>query len=56
LEQSALNRWIAFDPQGYLNPFTTEITYFDPTTEKRVDEIEAMMSRLAPISAAIGRT
>jgi len=49
LERSALNRWIAFDPQGYLDLFAPEVTYFDPTTEKRVDGLEAIMSRLAPI-------
>jgi ketosteroid isomerase-like protein len=54
LERSALNRWITLDPQGYLDLFTPEVTYFDPTTEKRVDGLEAIQSRLAPIKKMKG--
>jgi ketosteroid isomerase-like protein len=49
LERAALDRWIKLDPQGYLDLFAPELTYFDPTTEKRVDGARAMQERLAAI-------
>lgn len=41
-ERSALDRWITFDPQGYLDLYTADVTYFDPYQEGRVDGLEAM--------------
>jgi ketosteroid isomerase-like protein len=49
LERSALDRWITLDPQGYLDLMGPEVTYFDPTTDARVDGLEAMQMRLAPL-------
>jgi hypothetical protein len=49
LERSALDRWIRLDPQGYLDLQAPEVTYFDPFTEKRVDGLDAMQLRLAPM-------
>lgn len=49
LERSALDRWIRMDPQGYLDLQAPEVTYFDPFTEKRVDGLDAMRMRLAPM-------
>jgi uncharacterized protein (TIGR02246 family) len=49
LERAALDRWITLDPAGYLDLYVPEITYFDPTTEKRVDGREAIEQRLAPL-------
>jgi ketosteroid isomerase-like protein len=49
LERSALDRWIRLDPQGYLDIFASEVTYFDPFTETRVDGLDAMQVRLAPM-------
>lgn len=49
LERSALERWITGDPQGYLNIYTPEVTYFDPFREKRVDGLEAMKTLFAPM-------
>jgi ketosteroid isomerase-like protein len=49
LERAALDRWITLDPQGYLDLYAPEVTYFDPTTEKRVDGMEAMKERVAPM-------
>ena len=48
-ERAALDRWIKLDPQGYLDVYAPDVTYFDPTTDKRVDGREAMQARLAPI-------
>lgn len=49
LERSALDRWIKLDPQGYLDLYAPEVTYFDPFTERRVDGLAAMQARLAPM-------
>ena len=49
LERSALERWITGDPQGYLNIYAPEVTYFDPFREKRVDGLEAMKTLFAPM-------
>jgi ketosteroid isomerase-like protein len=49
LERSALDRWINVDPQGYLDLYAADVTYFDPTTERRVDGLVAMEARLAPL-------
>jgi ketosteroid isomerase-like protein len=49
LERSALDRWITLDPDGYLSLYAPDVTYFDPTTERRVDGLTAMQTRLAPM-------
>jgi ketosteroid isomerase-like protein len=49
LERSALDRWITFDPQGYLDLSASEVTYFDPMRDKRVDGLEALKALLEPI-------
>jgi ketosteroid isomerase-like protein len=50
LERSALDRWIRMDPQGYLDLQASELTYFDPFTEKRVDGLDAMQIQVAPMT------
>ena len=52
LERQALNRWIHGDPQGYLDLYSPEITYFDPFREKRVDGLQAMQAMLEPLKNA----
>ena len=49
LERSALDRSIKLDPQGYLDLQAPEVTYFGPFTERRVDGLDAMQVRLAPM-------
>jgi len=49
MERSALDRWITGDPDGYLNLYASEITYFDPMREARVDGLKAMRALLEPI-------
>ena len=49
LERSALDRWIHVDPQGYLDLYAPEVTYFDPMTERRLDGLAAIEARLAPL-------
>lgn len=53
IEKEALDRWGKGDPQGYLETYAPEITYFDPAIEKRVDGIEAMRAYLAPLTGKI---
>lgn len=48
LERSALDKWIHMDPQGYLDAFAPDVTYFDPDRDKRVDGLPAMEAILAP--------
>ena len=50
LERAALDRWVRLDPQGYLDLYAPEVTYFDPQREKRIDGVEAMKTLLAPIT------
>jgi ketosteroid isomerase-like protein len=49
LERAALDRWLRFDPEGYLGIFAPDISYFDPTAERRVDGLDAMRKRLEPM-------
>jgi ketosteroid isomerase-like protein len=49
LERSALDRWIKLDPDGYLELAAPDITYFDPTTENRINGLDALALRLAPM-------
>ena len=53
MERTALDRWGKGDPQGYLETFARDISYFDPTQEKRVDGLEAMQGLLVPLSGKI---
>jgi ketosteroid isomerase-like protein len=47
--ETALDRWIMLEPEGYLDIQAPEVTYFDPFTERRVDGLDAMQVRLAPM-------
>jgi len=53
LERAALDRWGRGDPQGYIETFAPEITYFDPFTERRVDGIDGMKAMLKPFVGKI---
>jgi ketosteroid isomerase-like protein len=49
IERSALDRWIEFDPEGYLDLYTHDVTYFDPSQEGRIDGLEAMRRYYGPV-------
>ena len=49
IERAALDRWITFDPDGYLDLAAPDITYFDPNQEKRVDGLDVLKAKLEPI-------
>jgi ketosteroid isomerase-like protein len=53
LERAALDRWNRGDPNGYLETYAPEVSYFDPTTERRIDGIEAMRKYYAPLVGKI---
>lgn len=53
LERAALDRWGRGDPQGYLELYARDVTYFDPTQEMRVDGIDAMRRLLEPLKGII---
>ena len=53
LEKAALDRWGKGDPQGYLETYAPEITYFDPAREKRADGIQVMKEYLTPLTGKI---
>ena len=53
LERAALDRWGRGDPQGYIETFARDVTYFDPFTETRIDGIDAMKARLEPLVGKI---
>jgi ketosteroid isomerase-like protein len=50
MERAALDRWGKGDPQGYLEIYAPEVTYFDPMQPKRVDGLEAMKALLIPLT------
>ncbi len=47
-ERGALERWGKGDPGGFLDIYADEVTYFDPTVERRIDGRAAMSAFLAP--------
>ena len=49
LERAALDRWGRGDPQGYVETYAEDVTYFDPFTRRRVDGLDAIKGMLAPI-------
>lgn len=49
IERAALDRYESGDPDGYLNLYAPEVTYFDPVTEQRVNGQKAMQEWLAPV-------
>jgi ketosteroid isomerase-like protein len=53
MERAALDRWGKGDPSGYLEIMSTEITYFDPVQEKRIDGLDAMRAMLVPLVGRI---
>jgi ketosteroid isomerase-like protein len=40
MEKAALEEWNNGNPSGYMNIYADDITYFDPSQEKRIDRLE----------------
>ena len=53
LERAALDRWGRGDPQGYLEIMAPEVTYFDPSTDKRIDGLPALRAMIEPYTGKI---
>lgn len=53
MERAALDRWGAGDPLGYLEIMAPEVTYFDPSQERRVDGLRAMTDLLVLLTGKI---
>ena len=53
LERAALDRWGKGDPQGYLDTYAPDVTYFDPMQEKRVDGRAALKELYGPLTGKI---
>lgn len=49
LERAALDRWIRRDPQGYLELYAPDVSYFDPISKTRLDGIDALKAMVAPL-------
>lgn len=50
IERAALDQWGHGDPQGFLQLFAPEVTYFDPYVKQRVDGFEAMKMTLGALA------
>jgi ketosteroid isomerase-like protein len=53
LERGALDRWGNGDPDGFLELYAADITYFDPVTAARIDGHRAMVDYYAPFVGKI---
>ncbi len=53
LERAALDRWGNGDPDGFLEAYGEEITYFAPDLEKRLDGLAALRGAFIPIRGKI---
>lgn len=53
LERATLDRWSKGDPQGFLELYSPDVTYFDPSQEKRIDGHDAMAKLLVPLTGKI---
>ncbi len=53
LERAALDRWGKGDPQGFLETYAPDITYFDPSRPRRVDGLAAMREYYRPITGKV---
>jgi len=42
LEKAGLERWYHGDPSGFIELYASDIVYFDPFIEKRVDGLETL--------------
>jgi RNA polymerase sigma factor (sigma-70 family) len=53
LEKGALDRWGNGDPGGYYEIIAADETYFDPTTDRRIDGLDAVKAHFAPFDGKI---
>jgi ketosteroid isomerase-like protein len=53
MERAALDRWGNGDPSGFIDIAADDITYFDPSLDKRVTGLAAFREHLEPIRGKI---
>jgi ketosteroid isomerase-like protein len=53
MERAALDRWGKGDPQGFIEIYAPDMTYFDPLQDKRIDGLDAMKRMLAPLTGKV---
>ena len=53
LERTALDRWAQGDPGGFLELYAGDVTYFDPSTDARLDGHRAMTDYYRPWTGRI---
>jgi uncharacterized protein (TIGR02246 family) len=53
IERASLERWAKGDPGGFLSNYATDVTYYDPRQERRIDGLQAMTAYLAPLRGKI---
>ena len=53
MEKAALAGWGKGDPQGVLDTYAQEITYFDPFRDQRIDGIQAIRKIYAAMAGKI---
>lgn len=53
IERAALDRWGRGDPDGFLETYAPDITYFDVGTERRIDGHAAMTEHYRPYKGKI---
>lgn len=53
LERAALDRWGKGDPEGYLQLYAPDVTYFDPMQEGRVNGAAAMRALYGSIAGKV---
>jgi hypothetical protein len=53
IEKAALDRWGKGDPWGYTEICADEVTYFDTSTERRIDGLESLKKYYAPLEGKI---
>ena len=53
MERTALDRWGAGDPSGYLEISAPDVVYFGPFQERRLDGLEALTALYESLRGAI---
>lgn len=56
LEQRALARWCLGDPSGFLEISASDVVYFDPFLERRLDGLEALTAYYENLRGQISAT
>src|SRR4026207_1145588 len=53
LERAAIDRWGRGDPQGFLETYAQDVSYFAPSEKHRTDGLAAMRDILLPITGKV---